>query len=62
LLQVGLFGDHYQAFGHLTEGVRSGQTPYKLYAKGLSHWEHMMQEPQLYTRFNKCVTGSWGWQ
>jgi hypothetical protein len=56
---VGLFGDHYQAFGHLSEGVRSGQTPYKLYAKGLSHWEHMMQQPQLYTRFNKCVQAGW---
>lgn len=50
---VGLFGDHFPAFAHLTEGVRTGQTPYKLYAKGQSHWEHMMAEPELYTRFNK---------
>lgn len=53
---VGLFGDHFPAFAYLTEGVRSGQTPYKLYAKGLSHWEHMQQQPELYTRFNKAMT------
>lgn len=50
---VALFGDHYAAFGHLAEGVRSGQTPYKLHAKGLSHWEHMRAVPALYERFNK---------
>lgn len=48
-----LFGDHFAAFAHLSEGVRSGQTPYKLHAGGLSHWEHMRKEPQLYERFNK---------
>lgn len=50
---VGLLADHFPVFAYLTEGVRTGQTPYKLYAKGKSHWEHMMQEPELYTRFNK---------
>ena len=48
-----LFGDHFVAFSHLTEGIRSGQTPYKLFAGGLSHWEHMRKEPELYERFNK---------
>jgi hypothetical protein len=64
VVQVGLFGDHFPVFGYLTQGVRSGQTPYKLYAKGRSHWEHMQQEPQLYTRFNKCVLGfrDYRWQ
>lgn len=52
---VGLFGDHFPAFAHLTEGVRSGATPYRLYAKGLSHWEHMTAQPELYTRFNKAM-------
>lgn len=50
---VGLFGDHFPVFANLTKGVRTGQTPYKLYAKGQSHWEHMLAEPELYTRFNK---------
>lgn len=50
---VALFGDHFPVFAHLTDGVRTGQTPYRLYAKGQSHWEHMMAEPELYTRFNK---------
>eukprot|EP00775_Hariotina_reticulata_P006657 gene6657-6882_t len=53
---VALFGDHFPAFAHLTEGVRTGQTPYKLYAKGKSHWEHMKAVPELYTRFNKAMT------
>jgi hypothetical protein len=48
-----LFGDHFVAFSHLTEGIRSGQTPYKLFAGGLSHWEHMRKEPELYDKFNK---------
>lgn len=48
-----LFGEHYAAYGHLAEGVRTGQTPYKLHAGGLSHWEHMKKEPQLYESFNK---------
>jgi hypothetical protein len=33
--------------------VRTGQTPYKLYAGGKSHWQHMTEVPELYTRFNK---------
>lgn len=48
-----LFGDHYAPFGHLSEGVRTGQTPYKLYAGGLSHWDHMKKETELYERFNR---------
>ena len=50
-----LFGDHYGAFGQLAEGVRSGQTPYKLWSGGLGHWEHMAKQPELQGRFNKCV-------
>lgn len=50
---VSLFGDHFRAFTHLADGVRTGQTPYKIHTGGLSHWEHMMAEPELYTRFNK---------
>jgi hypothetical protein len=50
---VALFGDHFPVFSHLTDGIRTGQTPYMLYAKGQSHWEHMKAVPQLYTRFNK---------
>jgi hypothetical protein len=50
---VRLFGDHWQAFGRLSEGVRTGQTPYKLYSGGKSHWQHMTEVPELYTRFNK---------
>lgn len=48
-----LFGDHFVPFSHLTEGIRTGQTPYKLYSGGLSHWEHMKKQPELYEKFNK---------
>ena len=53
---VRLFGDQWPAFHHLPEGIRSGKTPYTLYAKGASHWQHMKEVPELYTRFNKWVT------
>jgi hypothetical protein len=50
---VRLFGDQWPAFHHLPEGIRSGKTPYTLYANGANHWQHMKAVPELYTRFNK---------
>ncbi|KAF8068171.1 sfmM3 [Scenedesmus sp. PABB004] len=50
---VSLLGDHFHAAAHLTEGVRRGVTPYAVYAGGLTHWEHMRGQPELYERFNR---------
>lgn len=48
-----LFGEHFVPFSYLTQGIKTGETPYKLYSGGLSHWEHMQKEPELYEQFNK---------
>lgn len=50
---VQLMGDHFQPAGCLGEGVRTGKTPYMLWAHGQTHWQHMTAEPELYERFNR---------
>lgn len=39
-------------------GAKNENTPpkhaqYELWSGGRSHWQHMREEPELYTRFNK---------
>jgi hypothetical protein len=52
---VSLFADHYAPFERLVDGVRRGETPYRLYSGGKSHWDHMREHPKLLQRFNRCA-------
>eukprot|EP00877_Chromochloris_zofingiensis_P000188 jgi/Chrzof1/1016/Cz01g37070.t1 len=38
---VQLFEHQYAAFGHLSEGLMQGVTPYELYSGGMTFWEHL---------------------
>eukprot|EP00877_Chromochloris_zofingiensis_P000166 jgi/Chrzof1/1014/Cz01g37050.t1 len=52
---VKFFEHQFGAFGHLSQGLKQGVTPYELYSGGVTFWEHCSTDEALGTVFDEAM-------